>query len=273
MSQTEARDEYILKGAMLFVTWPEEAFRPTGDLDLLGHGDADPGTITELFTRICRVEMPADAILFEPSTLKVEAVREEEKYKGVRLTLRGHLGRVIIPVKVDIGFDYRVYPAPSARASSSLLPDLPAADVLMHPPETVLAGKFEAMLRFGEANGRARDFHDIWVITRTFPFDLSTLVEAIAGTLQRRETAVPTGMPVALTPQFAERADRQALWTGFLRRNPPTLPPPPFDEILTELRRFLPRGNSRLSHCRRAQAVVGALTAGTGNKCDRVRAG
>jgi hypothetical protein len=42
LSQTEARERYILKGAMLFVTWPEHAFRPTGDLDLLGDGDPDP---------------------------------------------------------------------------------------------------------------------------------------------------------------------------------------------------------------------------------------
>jgi Nucleotidyl transferase AbiEii toxin, Type IV TA system len=137
------------------------------------------------------------------------------------------------------GFGDRVYPAPSRKDFPSLLPDLPAADVLMYPPETVVAEKFEAMIRFGEANGRIKDFHDIWVTARTFPFDLSTLVEAVAGTLQRRETDAPTEMPVALTAQFAGMADKQALWTGFLRRNPPTLPPPPFDELLIELRRFL----------------------------------
>lgn len=94
------------------------------------------------------------------------------------------------------------------------------------------------MIRFGEANGRIKDFHDIWVTARTFAFNLSTLVEAVSGTLQRRETALPTEMPGALTPQFAEMADKQALWTGFLRRNPPTLPPPPLGDLLAELRRF-----------------------------------
>jgi hypothetical protein len=37
-------------------------------------------------------------------------------------------------------------------------------------------------------------------------------------------------MPVALIPQFAQMADKQALRTGFLHRNHPTLPPP-FDEL------------------------------------------
>jgi hypothetical protein len=168
----------------------------------------------------------------------VEPAREGEKYRGARLSLSGRLGTAIIPVQVDIGFGDRVYPAPSRKVFPGLLPDLPSADVLMYPPETVVAEKFEAMIRFAEENGRIKDFHDIWVTTRTFPFDLSTLVEAIGGTLQRRETAVPTETPVALTPAFAERMDKQALWTGFLRRTPPTLPPPAFGELVAELRRF-----------------------------------
>jgi hypothetical protein len=38
LSKTEGAEHYVLKGAMLFVTWPEHTFRPTGDLDLLGQG-------------------------------------------------------------------------------------------------------------------------------------------------------------------------------------------------------------------------------------------
>jgi hypothetical protein len=238
LSQTEARERYVLKGAMLFVTWPEHVFRPTGDLDLLGHGDSDSAAITELFTRICQVEVPADGIVFDPATLRIEAVRDEEQYQGIRLRLKGLLAKAEIPVQVDVGFGDNVYPAPSRKNFPGLLPDLPAANVLMYPPETVVAEKFEAMIRFGEANGRIKDFYDIWVTARTFPFDLATMMEAVGGTLRRRQTAVPTDMPVALTPQFAEMPDRQALWTGFLRRNPPTLPPPPFGELLAELRRF-----------------------------------
>jgi hypothetical protein len=239
LSQTEeARERYVLKGAMLFVTWPEHVFRPTGDLDLLGHGDSDPAAIIELFTRICQVDVPEDGIVFDPATLEVEAVREEEKYQGVRLSLSGRLGTAVIPVQIDIGFGDSVYPAPSRRIFPGLLPDLPPAHVLMYPPETVVAEKFEAMVRFAEANGRIKDFNDIWVTTRTFPFELATLVEAVGGTLRRRETAVPMETPVALTSQFAEMPDKQALWTGFLRRSPPTLPPPPFGDLVAELRRF-----------------------------------
>ncbi len=238
ISRTEAREHYILKGAMLLVTWPEHAFRPTGDLDLLGHGDPSPQAITDLFSRVCQVAEPADGIIFEAASLRAEPAREEEQYQGIRLIVKGRLGTAIIPVQVDIGFGDIVYPAPSRQTFPGLLPDLPTAEVLMYPPETVVAEKFEAMIRFGEANGRIKDFHDIWVTARTFSFDLATLTEAVGGTLGRRRTAIPTDLPVALTQQFAEMPATQALWAGFLRRNPPNLSPPPFGELLGELRRF-----------------------------------
>ncbi len=238
LSQTEAAERYVLKGAMLFVTWPEHVFRPTGDLDLLGQGDPDPAAIAELFVRICQVEVPNDGIRFDPANLKIEAVREADKYQGVHLNLKGELAGAVIPVQVDIGFGDHVYPAPKRGNFPCLLPDLPQANILMYPPETVVAEKFEAMIRFGEANGRIKDFHDIWVTTRTFSFDLPSIVEAIIGTLQRRETTIPTEMPVCLTEAFAAIAAVRGLWSGFLRRNPPTLKPPPFAELQEELRRF-----------------------------------
>lgn len=238
LTQTEAANRYVLKGAMLFVTWPEHVFRPSGDLDLLGQGNPDPDTITELFTRICQVEVPDDGILFDPATLEIEPVREADKYQGVRLTLEGQLATAKIHVQVDIGFGDHVYPPPKYHTFPNLLPDLPAARIMMYPPESVIAEKFEAMIRFGETNTRLKDFHDMWVTTRTFSFDMATLVEAISGTLRRRETAVPTEMPVSLNETFAKIAEMSGLWSGFLRRNPPTLPPPPFEAIQVELRRF-----------------------------------
>ncbi|WP_395065565.1 nucleotidyl transferase AbiEii/AbiGii toxin family protein [Paraburkholderia silvatlantica] len=238
LSQTEATERYVLKGAMLFATWPEHVFRPTGDLDLLGHGNPDPAIITELFSRICQVEAPDDGIVFDVTTLKVEPVREADKYQGVQLTLTGELAKARIPVQVDIGFGDHVYPQPTRQNFPSLLADLPVANILMYPPETVVAEKFEAMIRFGETNGRIKDFHDIWVTTRTFSFDLPGLLEAVGGTLRRRETAIPTEMPVGLTEAFAKIAEERGLWTGFLRRNPPSLQPPPFADLQEELRQF-----------------------------------
>lgn len=238
LSQTQAAERYVLKGAMLFVTWPEHVARPTGDLDLLGQGAADPEALRALFASICAVELPDDGILFDPATVKVEPVREADKYQGATLSLRATLAGALITVLVDIGFGDNVHPAPKREMFPGLLPGLPQANILMYPPETVIAEKFEAMIRFGEANGRIKDFHDIWVTTRTFPLDLAEVVAAVAGTLRRRETATPIDTPIGLTEAFAVIQEERGLWTGFLRRTPPALTPPTFPELQAELRRF-----------------------------------
>lgn len=238
LSQTDARDHYVLKGAMLFVTWPEHAFRPTGDLDLLGHGSPEPADVVAVFAGICQIECAEDGIFFDSKSLIAEPVREEESYHGIRLTLNGHLDRAVIAMQVDIGFGDAVYPDAMRQNFPGLLPDLPEADLLMYPKETVVAEKFEAMLRFAQANGRIKDFHDIWITTRTFAFDMPTLVAAMSGTLNRRGTPTPQEIPVALTAEFAADLEKQKLWMGFLRRTPPSVPPPSLDDLIADLRRF-----------------------------------
>ena len=61
---------------------------------------------------------------------------------------------------------------------------------------------------------------------------------ALWGEVSRREIAFPTEMPVGLTEVFVAIAENRGLWSGFLRRNPPTLEPPPFADLQEELRRF-----------------------------------
>lgn len=238
LSQTEDASHYILKGAMLFATWPEHVFRPTGDLDLLGQGDPTPEAIIELFSRICQVVVTDDGIIFDPGSLTADPMHEDDEYQGVRLKLKGQLASAIITVQVDIGFGDHVYPTPKRETFPNILPDLPEAKLLMYPRETVVAEKFEAIIRFGEVNSRIKDYYDIWVTIRTFTFELSSLTEAVGGTLRRRDTVIPTDMPVGLSDAFNKIAEEHGLWDGFLRRNPPALQPPPFADLQVELRNF-----------------------------------
>lgn len=59
LGESRYRDRFVLKGAMLFVLWGQDAYRPTRDLDLLGYGPADPESIADCFREICTVPVPA----------------------------------------------------------------------------------------------------------------------------------------------------------------------------------------------------------------------
>lgn len=236
---TKRRERFVLKGAMLFVTWSPTTHRPTGDLDLLAHGPADPAAMRDIIAEICGTAVSDDALVFDPRSIEVEAVREDEEYQGLRVSLLARLANARIPVRIDMGFGDAVYPRAKSIAFPCLLADMPAPQILAYPAETVVAEKFEAMVRFGEANGRLKDFSDIWAIANTFEFDMSTLVQSMTGTFRNRAATLPLDIPLALTASFADVPGKRAMWQAFLTRNPPAISPPPLDDVLADLRRFI----------------------------------
>ncbi|MGV7120442.1 nucleotidyl transferase AbiEii/AbiGii toxin family protein [Sphingopyxis sp. 550A] len=243
LSRTSARNRFILKGAMLFAAWTDAPFRATGDLDLLGFGDDDIEAAHATFLEICGVERDAasstDGLIFVGNSIRVERTREDEDYRGLHVRLEARLKSTRIPIQIDIGFGDPVHPAPLDLDYPCLIPDLPPAHIRAYPPESVVAEKFDAMVRFDAATSRLKDHYDIWAISETFPFDLQMLVEAVRLTLDGRERPFPTDWPAGLTPGFAERPDKLVQWRAFLNRSAPTLEPPPFPELIGRLRTFL----------------------------------
>jgi hypothetical protein len=239
LSQHAKRDCFILKGATLFITWPEGIHRPTGDLDLLAHGPAEPKVMQTIIAEICAIASPDDGLVFDPASVAAKAVREDEKYQGVRVTMLTLLEKAKISLQLDVGFGDAIHPAPQKIVFPSLLGGMNKPEVLAYPPETVISEKFETMVRFGAADGRLKDFSDIWAISKTFDFELATLAQAMIGTFARRETALPIDIPFALTAEFAALEDKRKMWDAFLKRNPPAVPPPPFQDLLAELRSFI----------------------------------
>src|SRR5713226_10345384 len=55
LSQTEHRDRFILKGAMLLTKWFDDSSRPTRDVDFLGFGSDDETEMINIFREVCAV--------------------------------------------------------------------------------------------------------------------------------------------------------------------------------------------------------------------------
>ena len=194
LSVSPHRDRFILKGAMLFVTWVANPFRPTRDLDLLGSGDNDTEAIAETFRVICAQPVADDGVIFDVAALEAAPIREEAEYGGVRVRTTATIDGARIPIQVDIGFGDAITPAPVEIDYPTLL-DAPAPHLRVYPVETVVAEKFEAMVTLGIANTRLKDFYDLWLIAQTFKFGRSTLSDAVQRTFERRRTALPADIP------------------------------------------------------------------------------
>jgi hypothetical protein len=238
LSVSPHRDRFVLKGAMLFSLWAPTPYRATGDLDLLGYGDAGAGAIVVAFQEICTVDAPDDGVTFMSDTVQAEVARAEDEYSGLRVSLQATIAGARLPIQVDIGFGDVVTPAAREVDYPSLL-DMPAPRLHAYPPETVVAEKVQALVALGMLNSRMKDFFDLWAISQTFPFEGPLLSDALRATFTRRATSLPVETPVALTQAFAEDAAKQAQWRAFLRRTAIALAPEPLPELLRNVAAFV----------------------------------
>lgn len=215
LSTTPHRDRFVLKGAMLMTTWFDDPHRPTRDVDFLGYGDPAPEPMLAVFKEICAIE-ENDGILFDADALQVELIREELEYGGLRLRTTARLAGARITVVIDIGFGDAVEPG-LEEINLPVLLDLPVPRLRAYARETVVAEKFQAMVLFGLANTRMKDYYDIWILSRSHVFDTERLSRAIAATFERRGTAIPEDLPDALTTAFSTDATKQRQWEAFAR--------------------------------------------------------
>jgi predicted nucleotidyltransferase component of viral defense system len=238
LSRSTHRDRFVLKGAVLLAVRIGEPYRPTRDLDLLGMGEPDERAIDAAVREIIGTHVEDDGLFFDVHTLNVHAIREEDRYGGLRANLRAHLAGARIPVQIDIGFGDIVTPEATDLELPTLLDGMSAPRVLAYPTETVVAEKVEAMVDLGIANSRMKDFCDAALIARRVPFDGETLVRALRATFRRRGTAFTDGEIVALTNRFTQDANVQANWKAFARRSGQR-EFESLEQVVSELRTFL----------------------------------
>ena len=118
LGRSQFREQFILKGAMLFSLWGDTPHRATRDIDLLGFGESAVSRLVQIFQAVCLERVEEDGVIFLPESVRGMEIREDQEYDGVRITLEARLGVARIPVQVDIGFgdavtpeaDYAEYP-------------------------------------------------------------------------------------------------------------------------------------------------------------------
>lgn len=238
LAESEHRDQFILKGAMLYIPWKLDDKRTTMDLDLLGFGSPDMENLRMVFQQICDTEIEDDGLIFNKETVTVTQTREESVYDGVRIIVRVNLGSMPIRLQVDVGFGDQIVPAPQSAEFPALLAEH-GPIIRSYSPETVIAEKFNAMIVLGMANSRLKDYFDIWMLSRNFTIEADVLREAIRQTFDKRHTELPLDEPIALSEEFYSNESKQSQWKGFVRKQRRLDSAPTLEEIIEVLRTFL----------------------------------
>lgn len=228
---------FVLKGALMFRAWTGAATRPTRDIDLLGKVENTVEAVVPIFREVCGTAVEPDGMVFDPETVVGVVIKEDADYSGVRVTFLGTLQNARVAMQIDVGFADVVTPGPVPTDYPVIL-ELPAPRISGYPRETVVAEKFEAMVKLGALNSRMKDFYDLIVLARRFDFDGATLAAAVSKTFANRNTAVVPD-PFALTHAFAAVPGKEAQWKGFVRKAKLADAPGDLSAVITELSVFL----------------------------------
>jgi hypothetical protein len=193
LSVSPHRDSFVLKGALLLQLW-------------------------KIFSEVCSQKVEDDGLTFLPDTIRADRIRDDEAYEGVRVRLEARLGKVRVALQIDVGLGDAIVPGPEELEYPTLL-KFPAPKLHAYSKESVVAEKFEAMVKLGMANSRMKDFYDLWVLVQRFEFESATLAAAIEATFKTRRTTLPKSSPLAFQGDFYELPAKQTQWRAFLRKS------------------------------------------------------
>lgn len=207
LSKSAHVNKFILKGALMLRVWDISQYRPTMDIDMLGKTGNETESIVAQMKEIIDTNITPDGINFDSKNISAERITEDADYEGIRVTFKGELDKAIIYMQIDIGFGDKIHPQPSKSSMPTIL-TFPHPEIFCYSKESVIAEKFEAMIKLGEFNSRMKDFYDIWQLSRQFDFSGNDLAQAIRLTFDQRKTELPLNL-ISFSNEFANLKQRQ----------------------------------------------------------------
>jgi predicted nucleotidyltransferase component of viral defense system len=217
ISISNYKEKFFLKGGLLILSLNNFKTRPTKDIDFLACGVSnDIDDIKNIFHEISNIKVN-DGVNFDSDSIETEKIAEGADYQGVRIKVKGYLGNARRKLQLDIGFSDVIIPKPQQMKYPILLNDQKRPKIKTYSLESVIAEKFEAMLRLSFLNSRMKDFYDIFVISEIRDFNGRILKKALFRTLQKRKTPIEEN-PAIFTRKFVKDKTKIRMWNGYMNR-------------------------------------------------------
>lgn len=218
LAVSQHASSFVLKGAALFTVWTGKPHRATRDVDLLGFGDPSEARMRSVFEDVLTLAVEDDGMAFDIGSMEIGPIRDGQEYGGLRMLVSAGLTEARVKLQVDVGFGDAITPEATVVEFPPLLAFV-VPWLRVYSREMVVVEKLEAMVKLSLANTRMKDFYDVVILSCIFDFDGVLLVRAIRATFERRKTALPEGLPPALTSLFSEEASKISQWRAFLRKS------------------------------------------------------
>jgi predicted nucleotidyltransferase component of viral defense system len=216
ISKSNYIDNFILKGALLFLAYDISRYRPTKDIDFLGNSMTnDKDAIKSIIREIAALHFE-DGIVFDSESITAEEIKEQDQMHGIRVKLISRLGTVRQRMQLDIGFGDIIYPG-AVKINYPTLLDNEAPHVQVYSIESAVAEKFEAIVSLGIATSRLKDFYDIHFFALHHKFELQDLHNAFNKTFINRKTNIKNRQYI-FSDRYKKDNNLQIFWEAFIKK-------------------------------------------------------
>lgn len=126
-----------------------------------------------------------------------------------------------VPMKIDITTGDKITPS-AVIYSYPLMFEERQIDIMIYTLETILAEKYETIIRRNIANTRARDYYDIHMLCKSYKDNIriDVLKDAVKATATKRGSLEELKDYNEIVEEIMESEFLQNLWTGYCRDNP-----------------------------------------------------
>ena len=188
ISLSQYKNNFILKGGMLISAMLGIDSRTTMDMDTTIKGfTLTEENINKIMQEICELKIE-DNVSFKINN--TELIREDDDYGGYRITFEANYNNEMpVILKIDVTTGDKITYKEIEYEFSLMLEDRKIR-VLSYNLETVIAEKFESIIKRGPLTTRIRDYYDIYMLTNTQSKNIGKkeLKEAIKETSKYRES-------------------------------------------------------------------------------------
>ena len=187
LASSEYSENFILKGGMLISSMIGVEERTTKDMDTTVTGiDMEEAEIERIVKEILAIDI-GDKIRFE--FVKIEPIREDDDYNNFRVFFIARYGKIANEMKIDITTGDAITPSAVDYSYRTIL-DGDEIPVKAYNRETIIAEKYETIIRRNIGNTRARDFYDLYMFFNLYKdvIDFNVLKLAVKRTSKNRES-------------------------------------------------------------------------------------
>ena len=217
LTQSEYRDNFIIKGGILVTAMIGVAHRSTMDIDTsMKNLNLSAEDALRVVNQVKDIDLD-DGVSFEVKD--VSNIMDEMEYPGIRVTMNANVGRLITPLKIDISTGDVITPRAIEFNYDLLLEDR-SISLWSYNLETILAEKLQTVLARGILNTRMRDFYDIRMLLDTYEdkVNKAVLKDAFAATCKKRGTDNLQEQAEEIVKIIEADEQLQVLWRAYQKK-------------------------------------------------------